>query len=515
MDFAGIFLLSFLAIAASYVRMAVALVFSVLFSLAVGIAAATNRTVEKIVIPLLDIFQSIPILGFFPVAIQLFYAAIPVLGAELAAIFLIFTSQVWNITFAVYESTRFIQGELLDTAKALRIGLVDRLRYLYIPACLPRVVRNFQPSWANGMFFLVGSEILTFGETELQLFGLGTLVSDFAVAGNVTGIITALVLLIITTTLINLYVFIPLNNFFEAPVRRLSKLSQRLGFLRRLAQPHFPHLPHMPFFEYHKAVSGLASKLTVYGSLLRNLVFFALGGIVVVFLVTGGDEFFENIITAYNTIGIETLAYSSLYSFLRVMAAVCFSVAWSVPAALAVARKPELSATVSTVFQVIASIPVTVVYPLVAEWLADQPELRAFIMIIAATQWYVFFQVLAGLRNIPPVELELVDLLQLKTWDKVKTVYLPRATPALITGCITAAGGAWNGLVVAERLVLGDIVAETELPGLGKLLSELTYAGDLVGSIAVLVTMSSIIALMNRLFWKRLYDAIASKLKIE
>ncbi|MCX8202167.1 MAG: ABC transporter permease, partial [Candidatus Caldarchaeum sp.] len=97
----------------------------------------------------------------------------------------------------------------------------------------------------------------------------------------------------------------------------------------------------------------------------------------------------------------------------------------------------------------------------------------------------------------------------------IKMVYLPRATPALITGCITAAGGAWNGLIVAERLVLGDIVAETELPGLGKLLSQLTYAGDLLGSIAVIITMSSIIVLMNRLFWKRLYDTVASKLKIE
>ncbi|MEM1948522.1 MAG: ABC transporter permease subunit [Candidatus Caldarchaeum sp.] len=146
MDFAEFILVSILAIGASYLRMSIALVFSVVFSLAVYIAAATNRTVEKIVTPVLDIFQSIPILGFFPVTIQLFYAAIPILGAELAAVFLIFTSQVWNITFAVYESTRFLQAELLDTAKALQIGLLDRLRYLYIPACLPKVVRNFQPS---------------------------------------------------------------------------------------------------------------------------------------------------------------------------------------------------------------------------------------------------------------------------------------------------------------------------------------------------------------------------------
>ncbi|MDW8083613.1 MAG: ABC transporter permease subunit [Candidatus Caldarchaeum sp.] len=517
MNFVDVLLLSLLAIAASYARMTIALFFSVVFSLAVGIAAGTSKTFERIAIPVLDILQSIPILGFFPVAIQLFYTSIPVVGAELAAIFLIFTSQVWNITFAVYESTRFIQAELLDTAKFLRINLFERIRYLYIPSCLPRVVRNFQPSWANGMFFLVGSEILTFGQTEIQLFGLGTIVSQFAVEGNAVGIATALSLLIFTTVLINLMIFIPLNNIFEKPFRRPSRSWKRLGFLRKIAKspkPHF-HIPGITFSEYNKAVSEMVKKLTVLTSIIRNLIFFVIVGVSLAVLVTGGNEFFEKLYLAFQSIGLDVIASSAFFSFIRVMAAVGFSVAWSLPAAIAIARKQNLSATVSTVFQVIASIPVTIVYPLIAESLASQHEIRAFLMIIAATQWYVFFQVLAGLRNMPPMELEVADLLQLKTWDKIKMVYLPRATPALITGCITAAGGAWNGLIVAERLVLGDIVAETELPGLGKLLSQLTYAGDLLGSIAVIITMSSIIVLMNRLFWKRLYDTVASKLKIE
>lgn len=517
MNFIDVIWVSLLAIAASYARMTVALFFSVIFSLAVGIAAGTNRAFERIAIPILDILQSIPILGFFPVAIQLFYAAVPLLGAELAAVFLIFTSQTWNITFAVYESTRFIQTELLDTAKFLRINLVERLRYLFIPSCLPRVVRNFQPSWANGMFFLVGSEILTFGETELRLFGLGTLVSQFAVEGNMTGMVTVLLLLVFTTVLINLFVFIPLNSFFETPFRRPTRKIERLGVLTKIIKPPKPQIPIniFTFFEYNKAVTELVKRLTIPSSVLRNIAFFAVGGMTLALLVTGGNEFLERLIAAFERIGVDTIAYSSLFSFGRVMAAVGFSVAWSLPAAMAIARKPELSATVSTIFQVIASIPVTVVYPLIAESLAAEPELRAFLMIIAATQWYVFFQVLAGLRAIPQTELEVADLLQLKTWDKVRMVYLPRATPALITGCITAAGGAWNGLVVAERLVLGEVVTETDLPGLGKLLSRLTYAGDLLGSIAVIIVMSAIIVLMNRLFWKRLYDMMASKLKIE
>jgi len=274
-----------------------------------------------------------------------------------------------------------------------------------------------------------------------------------------------------------------------------------------MALPHLPHLPSVTFFEYHKAVSGLASRLTVHGSLLRNLVFFALIGLVLVFLVTGADELFEKnhrCLQRYrgrNPCDFIVLFISPCYGGRRFLGRLERSRGYG---------DSEKSRTIGQGFNRPSSEGINTcdsgVYPFAAESLAEEPELRAFIMIVAGTQWYVFFQVLVSLKNVPQMELELVDLLQLKTWEKVKTVYLPRAMPAFITGCITAAGGAWNGLVVAERLVLGDNVAENQLPGLGKLLSKLTYAGKLVGSIAVMVTMSRIIGLMNRLFWKRLYD---------
>jgi NitT/TauT family transport system permease protein len=170
---------------------------------------------------------------------------------------------------------------------------------------------------------------------------------------------------------------------------------------------------------------------------------------------------------------------------------------------------------IPTLFQVIASIPATIVYPIFANTLADVPELRAFILVVAASQWYVFFQVLAGVRGVPVVEEDVSRLLGLSFADRVRFVYLPRALPSLITGCITAAGGAWNALVVAERLDLGNVVAETELPGLGKLLSIYTYEGNLAAIVVVITVMASVIVLMNRLFWKALYDYAVSKLKIE
>jgi len=508
------------AVAASWTRMGIALLFSIIFSLIVGTAAGTNRFFERLAIPVLDILQSIPILGFFPLALQFFYFLSPAVGSEVAAIFLIFTSQVWNITFVVYESTRTIKTELLDTARFLGMSTLDRFRYLYIPASLPRVLHTIQPSWANGIFFLVGSEILSFGETEIELFGLGTLISRFTAAGDTVGVIVTLAMLVLATVLTTFFVFIPLTHLTEPRRRHGGEVSGlRLAFRRLMGVARtIPVHPGHAFSEYNKAVAGLVRHVAFISSILRGVLFFVLGGFLITLFIARGEELLARVAAiaeTINAIGLNTLAQSSLYSLARVGAAVVFSVAWSLPAAIAVARRPKATAAVTTVLQVVASIPVTILYPLFASLLAEQDELRAFIMIISATQWYVFFQVLSGLRNIPAVELEVADLLALNTMDKIKTVYLPRAMPALVTGCITAAGGAWNGLVVAERFVLGDFVAETRLPGLGKLLSIMTYGGNLVGSIAVITIMSTLIVLMNRLFWKRMYDSVISKLKIQ
>lgn len=501
--------------------MAAALLFSILFSFIVGTLAGTNRHFEKIAIPVLDILQSIPILGFFPLAITLFVALLPVIGSELAAIFLIFTSQVWNITFAVYEGTRLIKSELLDTARFLGISWAEKFRYLYIPATLPRVLYNLQPSWANGIFFLVGSEILTFGETEIELFGLGTVISRYTVNGDVVGIATTVFMLVLATVLTTLLVFRPLTHVAEPRRKARKELLGYTSFLRRIFGPALKgvHLPsHLLFFEYHKAVEQLTKRVSPYASLMRGVLFFLLGGLLVSLVVVGSEAWITRLgvlIQAIQYLGLENLALSAVYSLGRVAAAVLFSIAWSVPVAIAIARKERLSLYLTSFLQVIASIPATIVYPIFAGTLSEQPELRAFVMTVAATQYYVFFQVYAGLKNIPQTELELVELLKLRTVDRVRMVYLPRALPPLVTGCITAAGGAWNSLIVSERIVLGDVVAETPNPGLGKLLSTMTYEGNLVGSVVVITLMASLIVLMNRLFWKRVYDLVISRLKIQ
>lgn len=509
------------ALTASWLRMGIALLFSVFFSIVVGVVTATNRYFEKVVIPVLDILQSIPILGFFPIALAFFYRLSPVIGGELAAIFLVFTSQVWNITFAVYESTKLISGELLDTARALRMSLFEKFRYIYIPATFPRIAQNLQPSWANGIFFLVGSEIISFGENEVRLFGLGTVVADFTLKGDTVGIGLTLLLLVAATVLTNLFVFTPLIEATQPRWRPVGRFSSLVNPFRKLlggAVRAVRIQPLLAFAEYHTPVSGLVKKLSPIPSIARGLAFFITVGVVLGLIVSGGEAIFGRFMLFASTldqIGVGTLGLATLYSLLRVSAAVGFALLWSLPVSILLAHKRRLSTTLPAAFQVIASIPATIIYPIFANLLADHPELRAFILVVAASQWYVFFQVLAGIRGVPAVEEDVSRLLGLGLAERVRLVYLPRALPSIITGCLTAAGGAWNGLVVAERLVLSDFVAETELPGLGKLLSIYTYEGNLAASIVVITVMASAIVLMNRLFWKALYDLAVSKLKIE
>ena len=515
------------ALGASWLRMGIALVISALFSLAVGIAGGTSRKAEKIIVPVLDILQSIPILGFFPLALYGFYSISPVIGAEIASIFLIFTSQAWNMTFAVYESTRVIGLDLLESARSMRLGYLDRLRYIYIPASLPRLLQNLQPSWSNGIFFLVGSEILTFGSIDVNLFGLGSVVAQFVETGDTFGITVTLSMLVAASIATNLLVFLPLAGLsgtrrgkethlartsFPAVFERASKILTS-GF----GLKHVVRLEH-PNIELQRAIAGITKKVSLPWSLLRGLIFFSLLAIFSTAVISRGSDILNvmtNLYYAFLRLGPINIAEATVYSLIRVGIGLAISIGWSIPLALLIFRTSTASAAVTTAMQVASSIPVTILYPVISAWLPAVVEVKAILMILMATQWYVFFQVLGSLRNIPQDELEIVDIYRLRFVDKLRYLYFWRLLPALITGCVVAAGGAWNALVVAERIVIGNIREEVPTPGLGKLLSVYVERGDLPVVVIILLVMSSVVVGLNRGLWKRLYDLVVLRLKAE
>ncbi|HIQ29566.1 MAG TPA: ABC transporter permease subunit [Candidatus Caldiarchaeum subterraneum] len=512
------------AVGVSWLRMAAALFLSVGFSLLVGGVAALNKRAEKIIIPLLDVLQSIPILGFFPLALYGFYTLSPAIGAEAAAIFLIFTSQVWNLTFAVYESIKVIPAEFIETSKALGLSPWARATKLYIPSTLPRIFVGFVSSWSNGLYFLVASEIIDFGELDVKLFGLGSTMASFASAGNVTGMAVTLAVLVAAIILTDLFVFLPLIHYsgrfkFEAtavedsPIIPLSSVFKGRKLVGRLPRIRFPSpefmLPRIPLGWLTKRVRFVKTLLYALAiTLLAYLIFLLplLREIPLQKLLYG---FLERIYT----IGPYNIILDVAFSLARVATAVLFAVAWSIPLAIYLATNRRAALFTIPIIQVAASIPATITYPIFASLLQGYDELRTFILIIMGMQWYVFFAAYAGMRRVPSEEREVLELYNIRGLAGLKVLYLPRGIPSIISGCIAATGGAWNTLVVAERMKIGGVVAGVKTPGLGKAISVATEMGDIYSLALLVAVMVIVIISINKVFWRKLYELATSKLR--
>lgn len=517
----GVLWLIAAALAASWARMTVALLISIAFSITVGVAAGSSKLLEKILIPILDILQSIPILSFFPLALYFFVILHPVIGPELAAIFLIFTSQVWNIAFGVYESMKLLPTELVETSRMLGFGAAGRLFKLYIPFAFPRIASNLPASWSNGLYFLVASEIITIGGTEVKLFGIGSIAGEFIAAGRyleLTATLAATAAAVILTTLI---VFLPLIRlgerykieemvaevprvWMERATRSLTERLQRI--IPRVRLPH-PEIPG-------RVVEALKPHLTALGIFL---------GVVAIVVATYGlaarlrGMYVVGFLEGFVKLGITGPPIMLGISALRVAAAIALTLLWALPLGILIHNRRRLEAVALPALQVVASLPSPILAPFFMSVVADAglpAELAALLIIIFGIQWYIFFSIYGGMKKVPQEEEETCKLLGIRGLGKFRHLYLPRVMPSLITGCWVAMGGGWNTLVIAERLVIGGKEWAVEGPGIGKTISLAITSGDMAALAAATIYMAAFIVFLNRIFWRRIYRAAIAKLKV-
>jgi NitT/TauT family transport system permease protein len=502
------------AVGMSWARMTAALIISIIFSLCVGILAAVNKVAEKIIIPALDILQSIPILSFFPIALYAFIIIHPITGPELAAIFLIFTSQAWNIAFGVYKSVKLIPPELLEASNALDLGLWRKLTSLYIPAASPGIASNLPPSWATGLYFLVACEILTIGESKWSLFGIGTLSTNYIMAGMMAEFATSLAVLVAAVILTNLLILIPVMRLserykFEERAAEIPRvwIERISGWLSRVARRiSFSLSPRITSFEL-RIPSG-ASKALMIAALSAVAVFFwysipgrALAGVT--------PTWAQDIVEAFQRLGVAEPLVMIGFSLARVSAAVAFGLLWTLPVAILIYERRALEKILIPLFQITASFPATLILPLIAKAVVNLGlplELGAFLMILLGTQWYLLFFLLDGLRSIPYEEEEVCGALGMTRLQKLRHLYFPRILPSLIMGLLVCFGGGWNTLVVAERAVLGEFTWDLGNPGIGRMLSIAMEMGDFALLTAATIWMAGFIVLLNRLLWRRLYE---------
>jgi len=497
----------------SLLRMLLAYALSLGFALGAGYWASASPLGRRLILPALDVLQAVPILGFFPAAIfffiRLFHGS--ALGVEAAAVFLIFTSQAWNMAFSVYESLTTIPDDLRTAAQVSGLSGVVLWRRLLLPACVPRLVYNSMLSWAGGWYFLIASEIIAVGRRAWVLPGLGSYIGESITLGRHGLAAAGLVSLVAVIVLLNVLVWSPLESWSERFRYETSAAGESAAppFVRSLLR-RAPLLRGALARIGRRLGGALGSVAATLGQALSHawirplLVLVALAAVGA--LGYGAVQAAEVLLRPLPAEAAQIPA-ALLLSFLRLLLAYAISLAWTIPLAAWVSRSARRAGRLMPVVQVLASVPATAFFPvLVAVVLALGLDLNvsAVALVLTGMQWYLLFNLVAAAQAIPEDVRELARATGASGFFYLRRFFLPAALPSLITGSLTAWGGGWNALVLSESVTAAG--RTWSVKGIGTLLDQATYVkGDLQMITLVIVSMVAAVLLLNRAVWRPLY----------
>ncbi len=508
-------------------RMAAAYVLSILFALIYGRAAAYNRRAEQVLMPLLDVLQSVPILSFLPVVLLSLSVILPQsAAAEVASIVLIFTSQVWNLVFVWYQSLTTIPTELREAATTFRFSRWMCFRTLELPFAAIGLLWNSMMSWAGGWFFLMAAEIFTVGDRDFRLLGLGAYLHEAANQEDYRAIAWGIGALVLVIVLLDQLVWRPLLAWADRfklemtesdnpptswfyDVLRSAHITRWLA--RRVRDPLARRLDALfarstpAIFSLNGADTGATHRW------LSVLLTLALAAGLGYGLVRAGEMLAAIPLAQWRDIG-----WGAVATLARVVAALTVALAWTIPVGVLIGTNPRVSAVLQPVVQIAASVPATALFPVLLLLLLRIPgglNIAAVLLMLMGTQWYLLFNVIAGAAAIPQDLKFTSALLGLNRWERWRTLILPALFPYIITGAITASGGAWNASIVAEYFQLGG--RSHQVTGLGAQISHATASGDFHLLLGATVSMILIVVLINRLFWRRLYRRAEEQFRME
>lgn len=497
-------------------RMFTALAFSLLFSLVFAAVAVKYTAAEKLMIPMLDILQSVPILGFQAIAIAPFIALFSgdLLGVECAAIFAIFTSQAWNMAFSLYQSMRNVPSELNEAARIFRLSSWQRFWRLELPFAMPGLLWNMMMSMSGGWFFLVAAEAISVAGQDIKLPGIGSYIAVAIEAKNGMAIAYAILAMLAGIILYDQLFFRPLlawaDKFrFEESQGDTAQQSWLLDWMRNSLW--FRGLTHQLWKQLAKALSWfsisddgtsdharISSRSAMWAKLWDGFL-----------IVVATIAAYRLVVFIHSDVGwgeVIHVVWLGFITLFRVMILIALaSLVW-VPISVWIGLRPQYSQRVQAVAQFLAAFPVNLMFPIVVFAMVSW-NLNANIwlspLMVFGTQWYILFNVVSGASAIPN-ELRLAaDNLGLKGWLKWKRVYLPAIFPSYITGAITASGGSWNASIVAEYVTWGKTTLVAD--GLGSYIKQMTEAGDFHRIALGIGVMCIFLMLLNRFFWRKLY----------
>ncbi|HEV2401307.1 MAG TPA: ABC transporter permease subunit [Candidatus Sulfotelmatobacter sp.] len=509
----------------SLLRITIAYILSLAFTLIYGYIAAYNPRAERFMIPLLDVLQSIPVLSFLPGVMLAMVALFPgrQLGVEFGAILLIFTGQVWNMAFSFYASLKSIPKEMREAAKIYGFNWWQRFIEMELPFAAIGLVWNSMMSVAGGWFFLMACEMFVLGARDFRLPGLGSYLQTAAGNGDTPAIVWGIATMILVIVLLDQFVWRPVIAWAEkfkveqvestdAPrswVLNLFRHSRGLTQLRnRTVRPLSERLM-MFFSRQHSAEEPQKSgswKLWLQ-RLLAVVLLAALGyGVVRVIMLLSG----------LNRPDMSELGIGLAATFVRVNLALLLGALWTIPAGVAIGFNPRLARIAQPLAQIAASVPATALFPVVLLLLirvGGGLGIGSIALLLLGTQWYILFNVIAGAIAIPTDLKECCSVFRLTGIARWKKLILPGIFPYLVTGLVTASGGAWNASIVAEYFHFKGQTYTTV--GLGATISQATDTGNFDLLLAATILMAATVVTINRLVWRRMYALAETRYRLE
>ena len=497
-------------------RMLLAIVCSIIFTFVYAALAAKSRRAEMVLIPLLDILQSVPILGFLTFTVVFFLNLFPgqVFGAELACVFAIFTSQAWNMTFSMYQSIRNVPKDLEEASQSFHLSGWQRFWRLDVPFAMPGLIWNTMMSMSGGWFFVVASEAITVGNTTVTLPGIGSYVALGIQKQNLPAIGYAILTMLLVIIAYDQLLFRPVvawaDKFrFEqtasgaVPTSWMLDLFRRTRALRALTYP---------FAALNKVVSNL--HLTIPGSLripvrhgspsrAVDAIWLAL-----IIASTGYAAWkaYQYLSATLSPSDVLAAIGYGLITLARVIVLIALASLIWVPVGVWIGLRPKLAERIQPLAQFLAAFPANLAFPvfvvIIVRYSLD-PNIWLSPLMILGTQWYILFNVIAGASAFPTDLREAAGSFHLGGWRWWIKVILPGIFPYYITGAITASGGSWNASIVAEVASWGD--THLTASGLGAYIANATEAGDFPRVVLGIVVMCVLVTLFNRLLWRPLY----------
>jgi NitT/TauT family transport system permease protein len=497
-------------------RMFIALGLSVGFTLVYATAAARLRRAEKVLIPLLDILQSVPILGFLSITVTAFLALFPhsLLGLECASIFAIFTSQAWNLTFSFYHSLITQPRELDEAARVMRLTKWQRFWKLDVPGSMIGLVWNGMMSFGGGWFFLTASEAITVNNHSYALPGIGSYVATASKQSELGRVLLAIGVMIIMVLAVNFLFWRPLVAWSEKFRNEQTEAAEQprsimLDTLRRSQVPHLLGRPLRPvtgWLDRGTRAFGTADR-PLATSPTRRRAGDTVFGVAVAGVALGGA--WTALAYVQDTIGLGEFPHAfwlGAITFARVVIVVGVSTLIWVPIGVKIGLSPRLARYAQPIVQVLASFPANFLFPFAAAFfIATSISLNVggIVLMALGAQWYILFNTIAGAMAIPSDLREAMDNFGVHGWQRWRRLILPAIFPFYITGGITAAGGAWNASIVAEVVSYGGTTLLAT--GLGAYIAEATANGDFAKVLTGIIVMSVYVVGLNRLVWRRLF----------